>query len=323
MNDTTIKDILPIQIIFDAGTQARVRTDIKTCQAYIESMKDGIEFPPLDVFNDGTSDKYVLGDGFHRLQSHVSFRPNEPIKCWVHLGTASDARVFAAGANATHGLRRTNEDKRKAVKIVLLEPQCVTWSNRRVADHVKVSEITVRRIREVFEAGATKSHLKKRIGKDGKEYPGSKNRHSHLDEPPEPESTQRTNADGKTVNVRGFDFKAHRRCDECEMWDRETGFCGRDDSPQPSWTPACSDWVKRNNDVTEFREPFVECLKTAATPETSRKNAKKSQYVCEKHVKCKLYPTNPQLSAVEIRHTLGPEYLIELKNAITTLLTDE
>ncbi len=107
------------------------------------------------------------------------------------------------------------------------------------------------------------------------------------------------------------------------MWDRKTGFCGRDDSPQPSWTPACSDWVKRNNEIPDFREPFVECLKTSATQETTRKNAKKSQYVCEKHVKCKLYPTNPQLSAVEIRHTLGPEYLIELKNAITALLTDE
>lgn len=324
MNDTTIKDILPIQIIFDAGTQARTETDLKTCEAYIESMKNGVEFPPLDVFSDGTSDKYILADGFHRLQSHISFRPNEPIKCRVHLGTASDARVFAAGANATHGLRRTNEDKRKAVKIVLLEPQCMTWSDRMIAEHVHVSNHTVGNIRAKLESTVKFSQSSKRIGKDGRVINTSNiGRRTHLDEPAEPESTMRTNADGKTVNVRGFDFKAHRRCDECEMWDRETGFCGRDDSPQPSWTPACSDWVKRNNDVTEFREPFVECLKTAATPETSRKNAKKSQYVCEKHVKCKLYPTNPQLSAVEIRHTLGPEYLIELKNAITTLLTDE
>lgn len=320
---TEIKEIPTTKIIFDAGTQARVRTDVKTCQAYIESMKDGVEFPPLDVFNDGTSEEYILGDGFHRLQSHCSFRPNEPIKCRVHLGTASDARVFAAGANATHGLRRTNEDKRKAVKIVLMEPQCVTWSNRRIADHVKVSEITVRRIREVFESGATKSHLKKRIGKDGKAYPVYNDPYAHLNEPPEPESTMRTNADGKTVNVRGFDFKAHRRCDECEMWCRETGFCGRDDSPQPSWTPACSDWVKRNSEFGDFREPSVEHLRTSATRETTRKNAKKSQYVREKHVKCKLYPDNPQLSVVEIRHALGPEYLIELQNAINSILTDD
>jgi chromosome segregation ATPase len=35
----------------------------------------------------------------------------------------------------------------------------------------------------------------------------------------EPESNIRTNADGKTVNVRGFDFKAHRRCKQCFDWE--------------------------------------------------------------------------------------------------------
>ena len=127
-------------------------------------MQDGIEFPPLDVFSDGSSEKVVLADGFHRYQSHCSFRPNEPIRCRVHLGTVADARIFAAGANISHGLRRTSEDKRKAVKIILLEPLCEEWSNRRIAEYVKVSEALVRQLRKENESGALKAHLKKRIG---------------------------------------------------------------------------------------------------------------------------------------------------------------
>ena len=168
-----IKDILPRMIVFDAGTQARVKTDIKTCESYIEAMQNGDTFPPLDVFSDGTSDSYILADGFHRLQSHISFRPNELIRCKVHFGTLSDARIFAARPNAAHGLRRTSEDKRKAVKIVLQEPACEDWSNRRIAEHVQVSEFFVRTVRKELDHAAIQSQVVKRVGKDGKKYPVS------------------------------------------------------------------------------------------------------------------------------------------------------
>ena len=318
---TTIKEILPCDIIFDAGTQARVRTDIKTCQSYIESMKDGVEFPPLDVFNDGTSPKYVLGDGFHRLQSHCSFRPNEPIKCRVHLGTVSDAIIFAAGANATHGFRRSNEDKRKAVKMILLEPQCVTWSDRKIADHVQVGKTLVFNVRTALESGGLKDHMKgKRTGKDGKTYPARRN---PAGEAPEPESHIRTNADGKTVNTKGFDYRDHRRCDECGLWSLETGLCARDDSPQPSWTPACSDWRKRHGELQPEKEPAVERLQTRSEKETTRTNKPKSPYVRQDHQMCKLYPENAELSAIEIRHVMGEEFLLSLQKAIKLVMNED
>jgi hypothetical protein len=93
-----------------------MQTDPKTVQAYAESMRDGIEFPPIDVFTDEQSGQCILADGFHRYTAHLSIKPNEPIRCLVHEGRVDDARIFACGANAKHGLRRTNEDKRKAVK---------------------------------------------------------------------------------------------------------------------------------------------------------------------------------------------------------------
>lgn len=321
MTEPIIKDISPSDIIFDAGTQARVKTDLKTCQSYIESMQDGFEFPPPDVFNDGTSDKYILGDGFHRTQSHISFRPNELIRCRVHFGTVADARIFAAGANANHGLRRTSEDKRKAVKIILQEPTCEDWSNRRIADHVHVSEFLVRTIRKELELAAIKSQVVKRVGKDGKKYPVSLIRYEHLDEPPEPETSIRTTPDGKTVNVIGFDFKAHRRCNQCECWDSRTGICEIDDTKRPSWTPGCTEWQKQY--VESYKPPTPERVRTRPVPIPTRKNRPKSHYVRQKNVACKLYPDNPELSAVQIRHELGSEFLKQLIEAAQRIESEE
>lgn len=49
----------------------------------------------------------------------------EKIKADVREGTRRDGILHAVGANATHGNRRTNEDKRRAIVILLndLHPQ--------------------------------------------------------------------------------------------------------------------------------------------------------------------------------------------------------
>ena len=320
MNETTIKEILPSEIIFDAGTQARVRTDIKTCQAYIQSMQDGVEFPPLDVFSDGSSPKYVLADGFHRLQSHCSFRPTEPIRCRVHLGTVADAQWFAITANKTHGLRRTNEDKRKAVKMALLHPKGVEMSNVKIAEEVGVAESSVRNIRGAMESGSQIAKVKTRIGKDGKTYPVRKPRPN---EPPEPKTNFRTNADGKTVNVKGFDFRDHRRCDQCGLWSLETGLCAKDDAPQPSWTPACTDWRKRHSELEPCVESNSQRLQMNQEKDHSQPGSAKAAHVRQGHVKCKLYPDNAELSAIEIRHVLGEKFLAALGKAIKLVMNEE
>ena len=321
-----IKDILPRTIIFDAGTQARTKTDIKTCEAYVESMKDGVEFPPLDVFSDGSSEKYILADGFHRLQSHLSFRPNEPIKCRVHFGTLEDAQWFAITANKTHGLRRTNDDKRKAVKMALRHHKSrdENMSDRAIAEAVGVDHKTVAFIREKLGLTGEFPQSTRRMGKDGRIIDtakiGTKKKYPHLDEPPEPDSNIRTNADGKTVNVKSFDFTAKRRCEDCDNWNPATGICECDDSVQPSWTPGCDDWVKRESPPEDDE---IVRLRTNKLPEPGRINSEKSYYVREEHITCKIYTQNPQLTVVELRTLLGEEYLFQLRKAIDAVCDDE
>lgn len=54
---------------------------------------------------------------------------------------------YAVGANAAHGLRRTNADKRRAVTMLLDDPESVQWSDREIAKACAVSHEFVRQQR--------------------------------------------------------------------------------------------------------------------------------------------------------------------------------
>jgi len=96
------------------GMQVRARLCEETVKEYAEAMSAGAKFPPVIVFHDGTN--YWLADGFHRLEA---WKRNgvENVKAEVKEGSRIDALKFAFGANNSHGLRMSNEDKRQAIKL--------------------------------------------------------------------------------------------------------------------------------------------------------------------------------------------------------------
>jgi ParB-like nuclease domain len=102
-----------------AGTSQEIVAD------YAEAMRDGVAFPPIDVFRDEDGILY-LADGVHRLDAFRSAYPDaEEIECRVHPGSRDDALLFACSANAQHGLPRSRSDKIKAVTTLLCGEQ---WS---------------------------------------------------------------------------------------------------------------------------------------------------------------------------------------------------
>src|SRR5688572_3069537 len=105
---------LPISSIRrDGGTQIRVEFHETTADEFAEMLMDGGELPPVTVFFDGTD--YWLADGFHRMRAHERAWRDE-ISCEVVEGSLRDAILYAVGANAAHGIRRSNRDKRNAVE---------------------------------------------------------------------------------------------------------------------------------------------------------------------------------------------------------------
>jgi hypothetical protein len=166
MTDNII--IIPLdRINNDRRTQLRVAFDPDQIDNLKAAYEAGTDVPPIDVFEvgDGT---YIIGDGFHRFVAQVARRA-KTIPAVVHVGGFHDALKWALGANATHGLRRTNKDKRHAVEVACAEfPKL---SNRAIADLCKVHHSLVSDVRKVADSATCDKTS--RIGRDGKKYPAS------------------------------------------------------------------------------------------------------------------------------------------------------
>lgn len=143
--------LLYTQIRTDGGTQMRAGLNEATAAEYADELRRGAVFPPVLVFFDGQT--YWLGDGFHRVRAYfLAYGDQVGVPCEVRPGTRRDAVLCAAGANAVHGLRRTNADKRRAVETLLRDDEWGQWSNREIARRCHVDEKTVRSLREAHTA---------------------------------------------------------------------------------------------------------------------------------------------------------------------------
>ena len=139
-----MKELKVSDIRIDGGTQIRKQLNSDKVSEYAEQMNDGIVFPPITVFYDGSS--YWLSEGFHRLFAEKQ-RGTEVIKATVINGTVDDATFFACGSNK-HGLNMTAEDYRRSIIIMLSNPKAKDFSNIQIANHVGVSASTVARVKK-------------------------------------------------------------------------------------------------------------------------------------------------------------------------------
>jgi hypothetical protein len=157
-----IKKLKVTEINMTAGTQIRASLDDATVQEYATAMQEGVSFPPAIVFEDGG--QYILADGFHRVTAAIRNHRNE-FEFDVRPGGRSEALRFALSANAQHGLRRTNADKRRSVELALAE-----WprlSSAEIGRICAVSHPFVEGLREEIQPATVTGCS--RIGRDGKE----------------------------------------------------------------------------------------------------------------------------------------------------------
>lgn len=160
-----------VRIRRDGGTQVRAEMKAETVDEYAAAITDGKEFPPIVTFHDG--EVYWLADGFHRVLAHEKAGLVD-VLAEIRTGSKRDALLFAVGANATHGLARTNKDKRRAVEILLRDEEWAGLGDQWAAEHAGVNRSTVWRIREEFRLCNAQPESDTRTGKDGKQYPTRK-----------------------------------------------------------------------------------------------------------------------------------------------------
>lgn len=149
-------------IQLDASIQCRAAVDTSVVNEYADAMRRGAKFPPVDLFENGG--RYWIGDGWHRVLARKE-NGAATIDAKSHRGGRLGALRFALSANALHGHRRTNADKRRCVEIALRE--FANLSSRAIAEMCGVDDKTVAAVRGT---GAEIPRLPV-TGTDGKQYP--------------------------------------------------------------------------------------------------------------------------------------------------------
>ncbi|WMT85588.1 hypothetical protein NO932_11680 [Pelagibacterium sp. 26DY04] len=130
----------------DGGTQSRASLNDAVVEDYAQTVRDGTDFPAVVVFFDGK--EHWLADGFHRVEAYRAAGAVE-IEAEIHQGTRREAILYSVGANSSHGLRRTNDDKRRAVMTLLNDEEWSQWSDREIARQCQVSHVFVGKLRPV------------------------------------------------------------------------------------------------------------------------------------------------------------------------------
>lgn len=147
--------------ILDGGTQSRAVINVRVVEDYAEAMRLGEVFDPIIVFFDGL--KHWVADGFHRVLAAKKVDGKRTILADVRQGTQRDAILYSLGANAKHGLQRTDDDKRRAVQRMLDDPEWSRWSTSEIARQCKVAPSTVSRMRAAISVSDKDSVPQTRI----------------------------------------------------------------------------------------------------------------------------------------------------------------
>lgn len=158
---------LPISAItVDPGLQTRASMDPETVAEYAEALSAGIRLPPVEVYRDD-DDALLLADGFHRLAAAERAGLTK-VDTVTHEGGRRAALLHAVGANARHGLRRTNADKRRCVELLLRDDQWRQRSDVWISQQCGVSDKTVAAVRVALAGTSEVPECPTRKAADGR-----------------------------------------------------------------------------------------------------------------------------------------------------------
>jgi hypothetical protein len=119
---------------------------------YAAAMGRGVRLPPVRVVYDG-KDTYYLVDGYHRVAAARDLAGIDRIDVEIIAGSFTDALWHSWAANRDHGLRRTKEEIRRAIRAALEHPDWSKQSDRKIAQHIGCDHKTVSAVRRILGRG--------------------------------------------------------------------------------------------------------------------------------------------------------------------------
>lgn len=151
-------------------------------QELVDHLKEGGQLPPVQAVRDDAGTFWVY-DGYYRLGA-AEQAGHDLVEVEYFEGSIEDAVAASAAANvANNTARRTNADKRLAVRKMLDHPIWRNKSGRAIADHCGVSHRLVDEVRRQVATVATSLGTDPNVrvtftppvtGRDGKHYPATR-----------------------------------------------------------------------------------------------------------------------------------------------------
>jgi hypothetical protein len=154
------------------STQARMGINAEVVASYAEALRAGIHLPPPDLVRDDDNDCFWTADGHHRVLAHDKLHGDDQayeLEAMVQRGTHRDAVLLAVAANGDHGLQRTNADKRRAVTLLLEDPEWHEWSDREIARRCNVGHSLVAEVRRHLLGQAADAEPRRFVTRHGTE----------------------------------------------------------------------------------------------------------------------------------------------------------
>ena len=126
----------------------REEIDIELVERYSELLKSGITLPPLTVFRDEHSQKFIVLDGFHR--HHATRKAGLEFLDIEVMTESTELDLFVKGVekNSRHGKPLTCTERRKNLKKILSFDESWQWSNKVIAEIVGTSDRTVANVKD-------------------------------------------------------------------------------------------------------------------------------------------------------------------------------
>lgn len=153
----------------DGGTQPRAELDENHIEDLVFALTQGASFDAILLYFDGIN--YWLTDGFHRLAATIR-RGIDKIKAEVRQGTQQDAQWHSFTVNQHQSLKRSNADKQRAIIGALKHAYGHLKSNKEIARHCGVSEISIKNWRQKLqESNEIEKSDVREVTRSGVTYP--------------------------------------------------------------------------------------------------------------------------------------------------------
>jgi hypothetical protein len=163
-------------IRMDADTRVRCKLDTTAIEDYTNLLRNEMDFLcdrlpdarlPLPILYQDDNKVFWIADGWHRISALLRLTVEE-WPCEIRQGTRWDAIAWGVSADHDQGVRKTERDKRRAVRLILQDPARAKWSNVKIAKTCHVSDVYVGKTRRELEAAGDVQKVTERVAQDGR-----------------------------------------------------------------------------------------------------------------------------------------------------------